>query len=219
MRDDAIFRLYSMTKPVTAVALLMLLEQGQIALDDAVAKYIPGFAGLTLADGTVVGGAMTVRDLLRHTAGLTYGFHNRTPIDAAYRELRIAEMDTARRPARHDRAAAKACRWNMRRARNGSIRWRSMWLGCLVQVISGQGFADFVRDNILRAAADDRHRFRRAARKSRPLRRLLPADAQRAGAVRPPIPTRNISIRPSWNPAAAGWPARRPIICALPACC
>src|SRR5689334_5449546 len=46
MRPDAIFRLYSMTKPVTAVALLMLMEEGRIALDDAVARFIPGFANL-----------------------------------------------------------------------------------------------------------------------------------------------------------------------------
>ena len=95
MREDAIFRLYSMTKPVTAVALLMLMEEGRIGLYDKVAQFIPGFAGLKLADGSAPAHAMTVLDLLRHTAGLTYGFHHRTPIDAAYRAQNIAEMDTA----------------------------------------------------------------------------------------------------------------------------
>src|ERR1700691_4044288 len=94
MREDAIVRLYSMTKPITAVALLMLMEEGRIALDDPVAKFIPSFAQLKLADATMPGRTMTVLDLLRHTAGLTYGFHNRTPIDAAYRAQKIAEMDT-----------------------------------------------------------------------------------------------------------------------------
>ncbi|HEY8253452.1 MAG TPA: serine hydrolase domain-containing protein, partial [Rhizomicrobium sp.] len=94
MREDAIFRLYSMTKPVTAVALLMLLEESRIALDDTAAKFIPGFAHLKLADGAAPQRAITVLDLLRHTAGFTYGFHNRTPIDAAYRAQKIAEMDT-----------------------------------------------------------------------------------------------------------------------------
>src|SRR5438067_13301997 len=89
MREDAIFRLYSMTKPVTAVALLMLMEEGRIALDDPVAYFIPGFANLMLHDGSPRR-AMTVKDLLCHTAGFTYGFHNRTPIDAAYRAQRIA---------------------------------------------------------------------------------------------------------------------------------
>ncbi|HWU56945.1 MAG TPA: serine hydrolase domain-containing protein, partial [Rhizomicrobium sp.] len=94
MRADAIFRLYSMTKPVTAVALLMLVEESRIALDDPVTRFIPGLDGLKVQDGTVPKRAMTVLDLLRHTAGFTYGFHNRTPIDAQYRRLRIAEFDT-----------------------------------------------------------------------------------------------------------------------------
>jgi len=94
MRADAIFRLYSMTKPVTVVALLMLMEEGRIALDDPVDLFIPGFAKLKLRTGEAPARAMTVLDLLRHTAGFTYGFHNRTPIDAAYRRLRIAEFDT-----------------------------------------------------------------------------------------------------------------------------
>jgi CubicO group peptidase (beta-lactamase class C family) len=152
MREDAIFRLYSMTKPMTAVALLMLLEQGKVGLDDAVAKYIPGFADLRLADGTVVGGTMTVRDLLRHTSGLTYGFHNRTPIDAAYRRLRIAEMDTeGGLPAMIAQLESVALEY----------RPGTQWIysvatdvvGYLVQVISGQPYADFVRDKILRPLA------------------------------------------------------------------
>src|SRR4051812_45672846 len=81
MRHDAIFRLYSMTKPVTAVALLMLMEEGRIALDDPVKRFIPQFANLTLEGGGAPARDMTVLDLLRHTAGFTYGFHHRTAID------------------------------------------------------------------------------------------------------------------------------------------
>ena len=94
MREDAIFRIYSMTKPITATALLMLVEEGRIALDDPVARFIPEFADLNIQGGATPTRAMTVLDLLRHTAGFTYGFHHRTPIDAAYRAQRIAEMDT-----------------------------------------------------------------------------------------------------------------------------
>ena len=94
IREDAIFRLYSMTKPITTVALLMLMEEGRISHDDKVARFIPAFDDLKLADGSAPERAMTVLDLLRHTAGFTYGFHNRTPIDAAYRAQKIAEMDT-----------------------------------------------------------------------------------------------------------------------------
>ncbi len=99
MREDAIFRLYSMTKPITAVALLMLMEEGKIALDDPVARFIPGFAGLRLYAGGLLGGFITapcsrqmkVVDLLRHTSGLTYGILNRTSLDAAYRKLKVGE--------------------------------------------------------------------------------------------------------------------------------
>jgi CubicO group peptidase (beta-lactamase class C family) len=99
MREDAIFRLYSMTKPITAVALLMLMEQGKVSLDDPVSRFIPGFAGLKLYAGGLLGNFVTlpsakqmkVVDLLRHTSGLTYGILNRTSLDAAYRKLKVAE--------------------------------------------------------------------------------------------------------------------------------
>ena len=148
MRDDAIFRLYSMTKPVTVVALLMLLEQSKVALDDAVAKYIPGFANLALANGRSVGGAMTVRDLLRHTSGLTYGFHNRTAIDAQYRKLRIAEMDTrGGLPAMIAQLESLPLEYTPGTAWIYSVA--TDVAGYVVQVISGQSFADFVREKIL----------------------------------------------------------------------
>src|SRR6201999_2326924 len=95
-----------------------------------------------------VGGRMTVHDLLRHTAGLTYGFHNRTPIDAEYCRLRIAEMDTqGGLPAMIAQIEslpleyAPGTQWIYSVAADVT--------GWLVQVISGQGFADFVRERIL----------------------------------------------------------------------
>lgn len=94
LRDDAVFRIYSMTKPVTSVALMSLVEEGLIALDDPVAKYIPSFANLgVFAAGvgpfatTPMARPMQVVDLMRHTSGLTYGFQSRTNLDAAYRKL------------------------------------------------------------------------------------------------------------------------------------
>jgi CubicO group peptidase (beta-lactamase class C family) len=148
MHEDAIFRLYSMTKPVTAVALLMLMEEGRIALHDAVSKFIPGFAALKLADGSTPRSAMTVLDLLRHTAGFTYGFHNRTPIDAAYRAQKIAEFDTEGGLAA---MIAQLEKLPLEYA-PGEAWIYSVALdvaGYLVQLVSGQGFADFVRQKIL----------------------------------------------------------------------
>ena len=110
MREDAIFRIYSMTKPVTAVALLMLMEEGKIGLDDPVSRFIPGFANLGIYAGGISGRLssatpatrpMKVVDLLRHTSGLTYGFLDRTNLDAAYRKLKVAEADMR---GRHDGA-------------------------------------------------------------------------------------------------------------------
>jgi len=99
--DDTIFRIYSMTKPVTAVAFMMLMEEGKVALDDPVAKFIPAWTDL----GVFKAGAhdawlktppakpMRIVDLLRHTSGLTYGFQTRTNVDQAYRRLRLEALD------------------------------------------------------------------------------------------------------------------------------
>jgi CubicO group peptidase (beta-lactamase class C family) len=148
MREDAIFRLYSMTKPLTAVALLMLMEEGRIALDDPVAHYIPEFADLRLADGAFPDRAMTVKDLLRHTAGFTYGFHQRTSIDAAYRRLRIAEMDTEGGLATMIAQLAK-----LPLEYSPGEHWiysvATDVVGYLVQLASGQSYAHFVRQRIL----------------------------------------------------------------------
>ncbi|MBS0359980.1 MAG: beta-lactamase family protein [Proteobacteria bacterium] len=103
LKDDAVFRIYSMTKPVTSVALMTLVEEGLIALDDPVAKHIPAFANLAVfAAGvgpfatTPVARPMQVVDLLRHTSGLTYGFQSRTNVDAAYRKLKLEEAHAGR---------------------------------------------------------------------------------------------------------------------------
>ncbi len=99
LTEDTVFRLYSMTKPVTCVTLMTLVEEGRIALDDPVAKYIPEWADLGVFSAgigpyltTPPARPMQVVDLLRHTSGLTYGFQNRSNVDAAYRKLGIADM-------------------------------------------------------------------------------------------------------------------------------
>jgi CubicO group peptidase (beta-lactamase class C family) len=98
MRPDAIFRMYSMTKPITSVAALMLADDGKLALDDAVSQYLPKFEGLRVhtgkGDETVPADReMTVRDLLRHTSGLTYGFLGDTAVDRLYRANKIGDRE------------------------------------------------------------------------------------------------------------------------------
>jgi CubicO group peptidase (beta-lactamase class C family) len=92
--EGSIFRIASMTKPITSVAFMMLVEEGKVAVDTLVQDVLPEFAGVSVYNG---GGAgvpfltkppaepMRMLDLLRHTSGLTYGFQNRSNIDAAYR--------------------------------------------------------------------------------------------------------------------------------------
>ena len=99
LAEDTVYRLYSMTKPVACVALLTLVEEGLIALDDPVAKHIPEWANLQVFSAgvgpyltTPPARPMQVVDLMRHTSGLTYGFQNRTNVDAAYRKLKLEDM-------------------------------------------------------------------------------------------------------------------------------
>lgn len=94
MQDDAVFRIYSMTKPITGVALMMLWEEGKYKLDDPVSKYLPEYANQQVFAGAGEDDTVetvpakreaTIRDLMRHTAGLTYGFFGDTPVDRMYR--------------------------------------------------------------------------------------------------------------------------------------
>ena len=91
MTDSTLFRIYSMTKPVTSVAALMLYEEGALALDDPVSAYIPAFADLALYkpdapdQRTSLPRAPTIHDLLTHRAGFTYGFFSNTAVDSMYR--------------------------------------------------------------------------------------------------------------------------------------
>ncbi len=102
VQRDTIFRIYSMSKPITSVALMTLYEKGLFQLDDPVSEYIPQFKNLEVfASGvygnfetTPVAREMTIRDLLSHQSGLTYGFVNRTNVDHAYRDAGIGELKT-----------------------------------------------------------------------------------------------------------------------------
>ncbi|MBW4090788.1 MAG: beta-lactamase family protein [Proteobacteria bacterium] len=93
MTEDAIFRIYSMTKPIVSVAAMMLWEEGRFLLSDPVANYIPAFAEVKLAGGQAPRRAITIQDLLRHTSGLTYEFRGAGPVHQAYAAAGIARRD------------------------------------------------------------------------------------------------------------------------------
>jgi len=156
VKDDTIFRIYSMTKPLTTVAFMMLVEEGRVALDEPVVKYIPEWKNL----GVFVAGIapnfltrplsrpMLIVDLLRHTSGLTYGFQQRSNVDAAYREAKIGEVekagtldsmiaDLARIPLEFSPGEA----WNYSVATDV--------IGYLIGKISGMPFEQFLKARIL----------------------------------------------------------------------
>ncbi|MCD0419387.1 beta-lactamase family protein [Rubrivivax sp. JA1024] len=156
VRDDTIFRIYSMTKPITSVALMMLFEEGRVQLDDPVAKYIPQWAGLGVFQAGIPpyfltkppARPMQVVDLLRHTSGLTYGFQNRTNIDAAYRDKGIGAFEKAGTLESWIADLAQIpLEFSPGDAWNYSVS--TDIVGYIVQKISGMPFEQFVKQRIL----------------------------------------------------------------------
>ncbi|MBP7952287.1 MAG: beta-lactamase family protein [Sphingorhabdus sp.] len=105
LQEDAIFRIASMTKPITSIVFMQLVEEGKVALSHSVASFLPEFKdiGVYVAGGGNVPfisrpaqTEMKMIDLLRHTSGLTYSFQERTPIDAAYRRLKLDDFFSSR---------------------------------------------------------------------------------------------------------------------------
>jgi CubicO group peptidase (beta-lactamase class C family) len=154
MQKDTIFRIYSMTKPITGAAMMILYEEGKWKPGDPIAKHIPEFAGLKVYSGMDSNGGMkleppahapTMGELMTHTAGFTYGFFGNTPVDKLYRESspfqapslkefvgRVAKLPLAYQPG-------EAWMYSV------SVDIQ----GYLVEALSGRPFPDFVRDRIL----------------------------------------------------------------------
>lgn len=91
LRHDAIFRIFSMTKPITCVVVMMLVEAGLITLDQSVAELVAGWDRLTVLGAQDAVANVRILDLLRHTSGLTYHWANRTAVDQAYRSAGISD--------------------------------------------------------------------------------------------------------------------------------
>ncbi|MES2897224.1 MAG: serine hydrolase domain-containing protein [Pseudomonadota bacterium] len=152
---DTVFRIYSMTKPITSIAFMMLVEEGLVALDDPVAKFIPEWKNLGVFAAGVTPNFMTTPptrpmqmvDLLRHTSGLTYGFQNRTNVDAAYRRLKIGgTTGDGDMQAFVDHLAKLPLEFSPGEAWNYSVS--TDVLGVLIERISGQPFQAFLQQRI-----------------------------------------------------------------------
>ena len=156
MTPDTIVRIYSMTKPLTSVAVLMLYEQGLFQLDDPVSRFLPAFSHMRVASGGQRGKietvpavrGITVRDLLTHTSGLTYGFMQSTLVDELYREhgidFQTAECslgELVERAAALPLLAQPGAEWNYSIATDV--------LGHLVAVLSGEPFGEFLQRRVI----------------------------------------------------------------------
>jgi CubicO group peptidase (beta-lactamase class C family) len=162
MREDAIFRIYSMSKPITAVALMMLVEEGLIGLDDTVHGHIPAWQDIgvyasgmpsLLADAppsfitTPALRPMKVVDLITHTSGLTYGFMMRSAVDAAYRLAKVTDRQTeGGLQGMIDQLAQIPLDFSPGTAWNYSVAIDV--LGYLVEKLSGMSFGEFLRTRL-----------------------------------------------------------------------
>ncbi|MCY4094130.1 MAG: serine hydrolase [Gammaproteobacteria bacterium] len=104
VQPDSLYRIYSMTKPVAAVAAMKLVEEGKLSLDDPVAEVLPEFSDLEVLVGDVkmLASPMTLRHLLSHSSGLTYGYYGDTAIDRLYREAGLIDDWDYLVPTTHD---------------------------------------------------------------------------------------------------------------------
>ncbi len=152
MTKDAIFRDYSMTKPITGVAMMTLYEEGKWLPSDPISKFIPEFAHLKVFKGLDASGHMiladpdhapTMRELMSHSAGFTYGFGN-TPVDAMYREKKVLASKNLQEMI--DKLATIPLLYQPGKAWVYSV---SMDIeGYIVEKLSGQSLPDFARDRI-----------------------------------------------------------------------
>jgi CubicO group peptidase (beta-lactamase class C family) len=155
VNDDTIYRIYSMTKPVTSIAFMMLVEEGRVALDEPVHKYIPEWKNLGVFQAGIWPAFLTrppsrpmqIIDLMRHTSGLTYGFQQRGNVDAAYRELKIGEVEKAGTLQSMIEDLAKIpLEFSPGEAWNYSVS--TDVIGYLIGLISGKPFETFLQERI-----------------------------------------------------------------------
>ena len=204
MALDSIFRIYSMTKPIVSVAVMMLMERGRLLLDDPVAKHLPEFADVKVAHFEA--GQMnlrpplqapTVQDLLRHTAGLTYEILGSEPVQVMYAKAKIDSRD--RSNAEFSKALAKlplmfepGTVWEYSRATD--------LLGALVEAVSGQTLGAFLQDHILGPLGMVDTAFSVPIEKQHRL--VEPFEKDPEG--KPPVPLFDMRVLPKMESGGAG---------------
>jgi CubicO group peptidase (beta-lactamase class C family) len=158
MTDDTIFRLFSMTKPITSVTAMMLVDKGKLRLDDPVAKYIPSFSaarvgvekkaenGEKTLELVPANRPITILDLMTQTSGITYGFYGDSLVRQLYRGAKIYDGDFdnaefAERIARLPLAVQPGTEWEYGHSTDILAR--------VIEVVSGKSLLEFEKDNLL----------------------------------------------------------------------
>ena len=155
MTKDTIFRLYSMSKPITGVAMMMLFEDGRWQLDDPVTKFVPEFKALKVMSGADAEGRRSIQDLQRpptlrelmsHTAGFGYGLADQHPVDKLYREKGVLAAnglaDMIKRTAEIPLMFQPGTKWSYSSAVDIQ--------GYIVEKLSGQKFGEFLQQRIFK---------------------------------------------------------------------
>jgi CubicO group peptidase (beta-lactamase class C family) len=158
MTDDTIFRLYSMSKPITSVAAMMLVDDGKLSLDDPLSKYIPAFAdvkvgvekpdeaGKPMLNLEPLRRPITIEDLLRHTSGITYGFYGNKAVRKLYAQADLFEGDPdnaefVKRLVRLPLAEQPGTQWD--------YGFSVDVLGRVIEIVSGQPLYQFEKERLL----------------------------------------------------------------------
>ena len=161
--DDTIYRIASMTKPITSVAVMMLVEEGKLRLEDPLEKFVPEFTKVRVMSSTAANGKsapeqfeaakrpITIRHLLTHTSGMTYGFFGREPVAEQYRQAEVADGlsetpgtigDNIKRLTRVPLLFHPGEKWEY--GLNTDV------LGRVIEVVSGQTLDQFFAERIFR---------------------------------------------------------------------
>jgi CubicO group peptidase (beta-lactamase class C family) len=199
MTTDTIFRLYSMSKPITSTAAMMLVEEGKLALSDPVSKYIPAFADVKVGvEKNPIDRPITIEDLLRHTSGLTYGFSGNGAVRNLYQrsDLFDGDFDNARfaeRIARLPLAEQPGTLWDYGHSTDV--------LGRIIEIVSGQSLYRFEKERLLDPLSmiDTAFYVTDAAKRSR-IAEPMPDDR----ATGPVIGTYDPMIVRRWEGGGAG---------------
>jgi CubicO group peptidase (beta-lactamase class C family) len=209
MSADAIFRIASMTKPVTSVAIMMLVEEGKIQLYDPVSVYLPELKGLQVGVEKINAASgnpesslelaqreMTIQDLLRHTSGLTYGIFGKSLVKQAYLGANL--FDPTQTLAE---LVAKLAKLPL--AHQPGTTWDYSMsvdvLGRVVEVVSGTSLDQFIAERIAKPLGLSDTAFYVAADK---LGRLAEPQADPTTGLRPPVS--DVTHKPSWPSGGGG---------------